>query len=53
MMDNFIIILCSVADPDPDQISRIRMSLGLPETDPDPFVPGMGQAPDPSIIKQK
>ncbi len=35
------------------RIHRIRMFLGLPDLDPDPFVRGMDPDPDPSVIMQK
>jgi hypothetical protein len=41
-----MIVLCSVADPNPDLSDRCVFGL----LDPDPFIRGLW--PDPSIIKQ-
>jgi hypothetical protein len=45
----FIIVLCSVADPDPPD----PHVFGPPGSGPDPLVRCMDPDPDPSIIMQK
>jgi hypothetical protein len=62
-MKVFLLIICSVADPDPyldpdppdpylDPDPPDPHVLGLLDPDSDPLVTGMDPDPDPSIIKQ-
>ncbi len=53
-MKVFLLIICSVAVPDPylDPDPPDPHVLGLLDPDSDPLVTGMDPDPDPSIIKQ-